>query len=161
MDESLRGVSPDAHMMYYLMSVVAESDRLQACYDCDNTNIYMVRYLIDTVVSNRVAGIDIPFDYTVRIGEYKHPILVPDLTVFVYGDEDIRQQRIESRGKDCLDKVLDDPNKLNKFYSEFYKLLDPEKTIFVNNSEDNPDRVAEETYQKIKTYRNNRVYCYK
>ena len=156
MDQSLRGVSPDAHMMYYLMSVVAESDRLKACYNLSTTNIYMVRYLIDTVVSNRVAGIDIPLDYTVRIGEYEHKILIPDLTVFVYGPEKIRLKRISARGKDKLDRVLDDPEKVQMFYNEFNRLLDPEKTIYVDNSGDNPDEVAEEAYQKIKSFKENR-----
>ena len=153
MDEHLRNFSPDAHMMYYLMSVIAESDRLKACYDVNNTNIYITRYLIDTVVSNRVAGIDIPYDYNIRLGNYVHKILVPDVTVFIDGDEAKRQQRISKRGKDCLDKVLDDPEKVKMFRRQFIELLDPKKTIWINNNSDDPDKTAKEAFQKIKRFR--------
>jgi thymidylate kinase len=155
MDEKVKLYSPTAHMLYYLTSVVAESDRIKKFYDLSTTNVYMVRYLIDTVVSNRVAGIDIPFDYKIKIGDYVHEILVPDLTVFIYGNETKRQERISSRGKDCLDKVLDDDVKRRMFYEAFDELLDDERTIYVDNSGDDPDKVAKETYQKIKTFYEN------
>lgn len=153
-DAALKGVSPFGHMLYYLSSVVAESDRLEKLYDpkSDNsTNIYMVRYLIDTVVSNRAAGINVPFEYNV----FGHNILVPDLTVFVGGSEDIRQERISARGKDNLDKVLDDYFKRVAFYKEYVKLLDSEKTLYVDNTKGTAEETAVKTYCKIKQYQNN------
>lgn len=160
MDEKLKGISPTAHMLYYLSSVVAESDRLRAKYDLDSTNIYMVRYLIDTVVSNTVAGMNIPLEYKIKIGDYIHELLAPDLTVFVYGNEDVRQERLNKRGKDCLDKVLDDEESRKKFLTNFNTFLDNKKTIFVDNSGDDPDRVAEETFEKIKRFRReNNFHC--
>lgn len=57
--------SPIAHMLYYLSSVVYMSDYIKNNCDVEKNNIYVVRYLIDTVVSNRVAGIEIDLDYNI------------------------------------------------------------------------------------------------
>ena len=105
----------------------------------------MVGHLIDTVVSNRVAGIDIDLNYNI----YNHQLLVPDLTLFVNIDEELRQERITRRGKSSLDKVLDDEEKRIKFYEEFKKNL-PENTIFVNNNSQEVNITANKVYRKIK-----------
>ena len=148
-DQIIRENSKTAHMLYYLSSVVYISDYIKNNCDYKNNNIYVIRYLIDTVVSNRVAGIPIDLNYNI----YGNELIKPDLTLFVGLEEQERKKRIENRGKDVLDKVLDDEEKRTKFLNEFKNLLEPEKTIFINNN-DNIETVVKETYQKIKEYEN-------
>lgn len=147
-DENVRELSPMAHCLYYLSSVVFMSDKIQKMYDYKNNNVYCVRYLIDTVVSNSAAGIDIPFNYNV-LGKN---ILKPDLTIFVYCDEDVRQSRIGKRGKDSLDTVLDNVEKRQSFMSKFDTLLDSNNTIFVNNNED-LEIVVDRCYNQIMNFK--------
>ena len=147
-DLALKGNSPVAHMLYYLSSVVYLSDYIKNNCDYLNNNVYVVRYLIDTVVSNRVAGIPIDLDYNI----YGNQLLEPDLTLFVGLDEALRQRRIENRGKDVLDKVLDDSDTRFRFLKEFYSFLDLDKTIFINNV-GSIDSVVSNTYQKVKKFK--------
>lgn len=144
-DTKVRKESTLAHMLYYLSSTVYMSDYIKNNCDIKNKNVYLVRYLIDTVVSNRVAGIDIDLNYNI----YNHQLLVPDLTLFVNIDEELRQERITRRGKSSLDKVLDDEEKRRQFYEEFKKNL-PENTIFVNNNSQEINITANKVYRKIK-----------
>lgn len=139
-----------ANMLYYLSSDVYMSDYIRNNLDYKNKNIYLVRYLIDTVVSNRVAGIDMKMDYTI----YGNELLVPDLTLFVYTDEQTRQSRITSRGKTELDAVLDDDEKRQMFLTEFKQCL-PENTIYVNNSSSDLKETINKIYQNIKNIQNN------
>lgn len=78
-------------------------------------------------------------------------ILKPDLTIFVYCDENIRQARIQKRGKDSLDIALDNDEKRQAFISKFDTLLDPNKTIFVNNNT-NLDKIIKNCFKQIKNY---------
>lgn len=144
-DISIRKESITAHFLYYLSSTVYMSDYIKNNLDYKNNNIYCVRYLIDTVVSNRVAGVNVDLDYNI----YGNELLKPDLTLFVSLDEKIRQQRITDRGKSVLDKVLDDDNKRKMFIKEFENLL-PEETLFINNNGDNIENTIQETYFSIK-----------
>lgn len=146
-DEQVREISPMAHCLYYLSSVVFMSDKIQKSFDYKNNNVYCVRYLIDTVVSNSSSGIDIDYNYNV-LGK---KILKPDLTIFVYCDENIRQARIQKRGKDSLDIALDNDEKRQAFISKFDTLLDPNKTIFVNNNT-NLDKIIKNCFKQIKNY---------
>ena len=144
-DDVVRRDSPLAHMMYYLSSDIYISDYIKKHCDYKNKNVYLVRYLIDTVVSNRVAGIPMDLDYNV----FGHSLLVPDLTIFVQLDEKTRQQRLLRRGKDSLDSLLDEELVRKQFLKEFQSLLDPKKTIYVTNKPD-IDTVGKRTYKKIK-----------
>ena len=145
-DKYVKKESKVGHMLYYLSSTVYMSDYIKNNCDYINNNVYLVRYLIDTVVSNRVAGVDINLDYNI----YGNQLLVPDLTLFISIDEKIRSVRISDRGKSELDKVLDDDNTRQKFLSEFNKLLIKEKTIFIDNNQNNYYDTAEKAYNKIK-----------
>lgn len=149
-DTEVRRESCVANMLYYLSSDVYMSDYIRNNCDYKNKNVYLVRYLIDTVVSNRVAGIDMKMDYTI----YGNELLVPDLTLFVYADEQTRQSRITSRGKTELDAVLDDDKKRQMFLTEFKKCL-PENTIYVNNSSSDLQETINKIYQNIKNIQNN------
>ena len=144
-DEKVRKDSSVAHMLYYLSSTVYISDYIKNNCDYKNNNVYVVRYLIDTVVSNRVAGIDIDLDYNI----YGNNLLVPDLTLFVQVDESIREARITNRGKSSLDKVLDDIEKRKKFLKEYKRYLTKD-SLYIDNSIDNPDNVILSTYEKIR-----------
>ena len=104
-DNSVREVSQMAHYLYYLSSVVYESDKIKREGNYKENNVYCVRYLIDTVVSHSVAGLDVKLNYET------YDILKPDLTIFVKLNEETRQKRITERGKSILDKVLDDSKK--------------------------------------------------
>ena len=147
-DENVRDVSSVAHMLYYLSSNVYMSDYIKKNCDYENHNVYVVRYLIDTVVSNRVAGIPLKLDYNI----YGNSLLVPDLTIFINLDEETRQQRLYLRGKDSLDRVLDSEINRALFLEEFDKLLDPEKTLYISN-EDSISSVANRAYQKVRNYK--------
>jgi len=149
-DEFVHLESPTAHMLYYLSSTVYMSDYIKNHCDIEKNNVYVVRYLIDTVVSNRVAGIDINLDYNI----YGNNILIPDLTLFVHTDEDIRQNRISCRGKSTLDKVLDNDSKRKQFLLEYKKLL-TENTLYVDNSSNNIKDTIDLTYKYIQRVRKN------
>lgn len=117
-DTDVYPISSMAHYLFYLSSTVYMSDYIKKTFNYSSKNIYCVRYLIDTVVSHRVAGLQVDLDYG------KYSILKPDMTIFVHLDEKIRQDRITKRGKSDLDKVLDDDRKREKFLTEYKKLLD-------------------------------------
>lgn len=144
-DKRLKGVSPVAHMLYYLSSTIYMSDYIKKNFDITKENVYVVRYLIDTVVSNRVAGIPIEMNYNI----YGNNLLIPDATLFVTLDEKIRQARITERGKSVLDKVLDDELIRQRFLEEFEKNLDLESTIYVSNDGNNIHNTALYAYQKV------------
>ena len=144
MDESVSKVSPMAHMLYYISANAYISDYIKKKTDYKNSNVYCVRYLIDTVVSNRVAGLNIDLDYNI----FSANLLKPDLTLFVYTNEAVRSKRIENRGKDTLDTVLDDSEKRQAFLEEFQRILDPKTTIYVDNSKD-LQSVILKTYAEI------------
>ena len=146
-DDVIRKESSIGHMLYYLSSTVYMSDYIKNHCDIEENNIYVVRYLIDTVVSNRVAGIDIDLDYNI----YGNQLLVPDLTLFIHTNEDIRERRISDRGKSELDKVLDDIEKRKRFLLEYKRLL-TDDTIYVDNSSTDLNQTIEYTYNKIKVY---------
>lgn len=146
-DTVVRKESSTAHMLYYLSSVVYISDYIKKHCDYKNKNVYVLRYLIDTVVSNRAAGIPIELDYTV----YGNNLLQPDLTIFVELEEEERERRILSRGKDVLDEVLDNEKKREKFLHEYENLLDKEKTIYIKNDKD-LNEVISELNESIKKF---------
>ncbi len=144
-DEKVKDVSPVGHMLYYLSSNVYMSDYIRKNFNIENENVYVIRYLIDTVVSNRVAGVPLELDYNI----YGNNILKPDLTLFVSVDEEKRQKRITERGKSILDKVLDDDITREKFIKEFEKNLDHETTIYVDNNSSDIEQTAKTAYKKI------------
>lgn len=144
-DQKLKGISPVAHMLYYLSSVIYMSDYIKKNFDIKKENVYVVRYLIDTVVSNRVAGIPIEMNYNI----YGNDLLIPDATLFIILDENIRQSRISERGKSVLDKVLDDDVIRQKFLEEFKRNLDPETTIYVSNNGNDIYDTTLKAHQKI------------
>lgn len=144
-DSLVKPVSSVAHMLYYLSSTVYMSDFIKKNFDINRENIYLVRYLIDTVVSNRVAGVPIELNYNV----YGNNLLIPDATLFITLDEQIRQSRITKRGKSILDKVLDDDIIREKFLMEFERNLDPETTIYISNNGNNVDEIAHDAYEKV------------
>lgn len=146
-DENVKRISPVAHCLYYLSSVVFMSDKIKQQFDYKDNNVYCVRYLIDTVVSNSTAGVDIDYGYKVLNNE----LLKPDLTIFVYCDEQIRQSRINGRGKDTLDTILDNDDIRQKFLSKFDTLLDRDKTIFVNNNR-KLDEIVNDCYVEIQNF---------
>ena len=144
-DKIISPVSPTAHMLYYLASTVYASDYIKKNWNYKKENIYIIRYLIDTVVSNRAAGIDMNLNYNI----YGNELLVPDLTIFIGIDENQRQKRISNRGNSTLDYVLDNDEKRNIFLQEFENLLIPEKTLYIDNTYDSIDDIALKTYKQI------------
>ncbi len=138
-DDVVRDESGTASMLFYLASNVYVSDYIKNNCDYKNKNVYIVRYLIDTVVSNRVAGIDMKLNYNI----FGNELLKPDITLFVSVSENIRQERLEKRGKDSLDKILDIEHKRLEFISEFKSNLIPSETIYVSNDGDLDDTVNE------------------
>ena len=145
-DNSVREVSQMAHYLYYLSSVVYESDKIKREGNYKENNVYCVRYLIDTVVSHSVAGLDVKLNYET------YDILKPDLTIFVKLNEETRQKRITERGKSILDKVLDDSKKREEFNRKFDYFLSLENgpiIVFNNNSTD-IQKSVKELFETIK-----------
>lgn len=145
-DNSVREVSQMAHYLFYLSSVVYESDKIKREGNYKENNVYCVRYLIDTVVSHSVAGLDVKLNYET------YDILKPDLTIFVKLNEEIRQKRITERGKSILDKVLDDSKKREQFNKKFDYFLSLENgpiIVFNNNSTD-IQKSVKELFETIK-----------
>lgn len=145
-DNSVREVSQMAHYLYYLSSVVYESDKIKRDGNYKENNVYCVRYLIDTVVSHSVAGLDVKLDYET------YDILKPDLTIFVKLNEEIRQKRITERGKSILDKVLDDSKKREQFNKKFDYFLSLENgpIIVFNNDSTDIQKSVKELFETIK-----------
>lgn len=142
-DTEVRETSQLAHYLFYLSSVIYMSDKIKKSYDYKNKNVYCVRYLIDTIVSHQVAGLDVDLDYS------SYSILKPDLTIFVSLDESVREQRISERGKSTLDKLLDDSKTRNSFLERFNDLLDKERTIFFDNTNKNIESNILKLYDQI------------
>jgi len=109
---------PVAHYLFYLASVIYASAQIEELIK--GGNVYCVRYLIDTVVSHRVAGLPVDLVYETELYRIKRP----DLTIFLSVREDVRQARLEARGKGFLDRVLDDENIRLKFLREFERFRD-------------------------------------
>lgn len=130
-DKVVREVSQNAHYLYYLSSVVYLSDYIRKNIDYKNHNVYCVRYLIDTIVSHRVAGLDVILEYN------QYNILEPDLTIFVSLDEESRQKRITNRGKSLLDYVLDKEQTRKAFLNEFTNQM--QNNVFFDNGIDEVD----------------------
>lgn len=128
-DGEVRTLSSSAHYLYYLASVAYASDQIKELLK--TRNVYCVRYLIDTVISHRVAGMDLELAYE-GMG---YSILKPNATFFVNIDESVRQDRITVRGKSGLDKVLDDPETRGRFLTEFNRYA--EEFHVIDNSTDN------------------------
>lgn len=112
-DQEVREQSQAAHYLFYLSSVVYASTQIEKFLE--KGNVYCVRYLIDTVVSHRAAGLDVSLEYTTSL----YSIRKPDLTIMLQLDESVRQDRITVRGKGVLDKLLDDESLRTKFHNEF------------------------------------------
>lgn len=127
-DSQVRCESQAAHYLFYLSSVIFASTQIEALLKTGN--VYCVRYLIDTVVSHRVAGLNVDLNYE---GDF-YSIRRPDLTLFLSINEQDRQNRITSRGKGLLDKILDDNSTRQKFHEEFNRLSD--QFVVVDNSLD-------------------------
>ena len=140
-DSLVREKSQPAHYLYYLSSVIHASARIEEMLKTGN--VYCVRYLIDTVVSHRVAGLDVDMIY--NGGFYN--IRKPDLTIFVSVNENIRQERITSRGKGLLDKVLDHDSTRHRFEEEFNRLSSHFVTI--DNSNTTHDQFVNEATKYI------------
>ena len=143
-DDAVRKTSQMGHYLYYLSSVVYMSDKIKQKFDYKQNNVYCVRYLIDTVVSHAVAGLDVKLNYE------EYGILKPDLTIFIKLEEKIRQERIEARGKSELDKLLDDSERRKSFNEMFSKFLDDNSTIYFDNSGSNVEESVKNLFYKIK-----------
>ena len=117
-DSEVRERSQSAHYLFYLASVAYASERIKE--QLKTHNVYCVRYLIDTVVSHRVAGMNVDLKYQ-GMG---YDIQKPDATLFINIDESVRQRRITVRGKSDLDKVLDNHDTRGRFLTEFQRFAD-------------------------------------
>ena len=114
-DKLVKDSSPAAHYLFYLASNLYTSSLIEQLIK--QGNVYCVRYFIDTVVSHLVAGLPVDLVYETEL----YRIRRPDLTVFLSVREEVRQARLESRGKSFLDKVLDDGHVRLRFLHEFQK----------------------------------------
>ncbi len=142
-DIEVRQTSQIAHYLYYLSSVVYMSEKIKREFDYKNKNVYCVRYLIDTVVSHKSAGLDVELEYE------KYGILKPDLTIFIKLNEETRQKRIKERGESQLDKLLNDPERRNSFYYNFSKFLDTSSTVYFDNGKPDVESNVAKLFKEI------------
>lgn len=133
-DNDVRECSQSAHYLFYLASVAYASARIKE--QLKTHNVYCVRYLIDTVVSHRVAGMNVELAYQ-GMG---YDIHKPDATLFINIDESVRQDRIAVRGKSELDKVLDNHDTRGRFLAEFERFAD-QYHVIDNSTNDLQDAV--------------------
>ena len=141
-DQEVREESQAAHYLFYLSSVVFASTQIEKLLE--KGNVYCVRYLIDTVVSHRAAGLDVDLEYSNSL----YSIRKPDLTIILKLDESLRQNRITGRGKGFLDKLLDDDTVRAKFNSEFSR-FDKDLRV-VTNEGSNIEAAVEAARQHMK-----------
>lgn len=142
-DEVVREISPMSHYLYYLSSVVYISDYIKQNVNYKEKNVYCVRYLVDTVVSHQVAGLNVELDYE------SYGIIKPDLTIFIGLNEQVRQERITKRGKSILDKVLDDKAKREAFLKSFEENLPKNDTIYFDNGNSNVTENVKQLFEEI------------
>lgn len=124
-DQQVREESQAAHYLFYLSSLVFASTQIEKLLE--KGNVYCVRYLIDTVVSHRAAGLDVELEYSNKL----YSIRKPDLTIMLKVDESLRQDRITRRGKGHLDKLLDDDTLRARFIFEFSR-FDEDLRVVMN-----------------------------
>lgn len=105
---------------FFYMSANAYASRVASIAMNDGRDVIMGRYLIDTVVSNRVAGLNVSLEYRTSAFD----LVRPDYTFFLKVREDTRIQRIEGRGypESDLDLKLRDVEIRRRFLEEFDKL---------------------------------------
>lgn len=113
LDRELRTYSREAHYHFYLSSVIHASKIIED--HLPKGNVYCVRYLLDTVVSHRVSGMEVDLVYKTET----YSIIPPDYTFFLDVPEEKRQKRISKRGKSFLDEFLDEEDFRNLFLDEF------------------------------------------
>jgi thymidylate kinase len=122
-----------SHYFFYLSALAYTTEIIRKDLK-DGYNVYCERYLIDTVISHRVHGMNIELTY--EIDGYN--FLKPDFTFFLELDEVVRQDRIAKRekGKNMLDKTLDDDDFRKRFLNEFCHFENDFIRINNNNSLD-------------------------
>ena len=147
-NQHIRLISPEAHYLFYLSSVVFASKNIEVAL-AENINVYCVRYLIDTVVSHRVAGLPVELEYRTEL----YNICRPDLSFFIDVNEDVRQERITRRGKGFLDKFLDDTETRLAFLREFSRLS--HHFITISNTGRSIESVAQEIWHHMECAKNN------
>jgi thymidylate kinase len=125
-DEHVREDSQAAHYLFYLSSVVHASARIEKLLETGN--VYCVRYLIDSVISHRAAGLNVELEYETSF----YAVRKPDITLCLTINEEVRQSRITTRGKGLLDKILDDDEHRKRFEREFDRLSD--HFVMIDNS---------------------------
>jgi thymidylate kinase len=142
-DTIVYGESISAHYLFYLASVVHASEKIRTHLTVGN--VYCVRYLIDTVVSHRVMGLDVDLAYQTDV----YSIIEPDISFFVSVSEETRQRRLASRGKSELDTLLDEEPRRMKFLREFERYGHHLSTI--SNDKDDPEQAVQAIRAKIES----------
>jgi thymidylate kinase len=138
-DEEILDNNIYSHYFFYLSALAHTSEKIKN--DLENGyNVYCVRYLIDTIVSHRVHGMDIDLTYSIN----NYNFVKPDFIFFLEINEEKRQKRIlrRTKGKNKLDQSLDDTLFRNKFLNEFRRY--DNVLIKINNND-----IIEDTLDSI------------
>jgi len=116
-DTTVKEISEVSHYYFYLSNNIFISEKIKILKQkFPNYNIYCARYLIDTVVSHSVQGLNVDLVYKNEL----YDILKPDFTFFLKLDENNRQKRLNNRQKkSVLDKILDNDSIRKKFLEKF------------------------------------------
>ncbi len=137
-DAASRDAAPAAHYLFYLAALV-HADAALIRPALMHGDVVCVRHLVDTVISHRVAGLDVELEYATGFYALRRPDRIFRLTV----DEIERQRRLAERGKSPLDRTLDDDVFRARFLGEFLRLESAMTTI------DNAGRSAAELARSL------------
>ena len=143
-DEKIYEKSPAAHYLYYLASNVYLTELIKDTLTEKDSNIYCIRYFIDTVVSHRAKGIDAKFEYDTNL----YSIQKPDYIIYLDVEESERQLRLNERGRGFLDDQLNDEALRERFLTEFNALESEFVRISTTNRE--LQEIIQEIQQIIK-----------
>ncbi len=135
--------SPWAHYLFYIATLQRLSDVVSS-YIRQGYNVYMERYLIDTVVSHRVYGLEVELVYKTNF----YNIIKPDLIFFLNVREEVRQERLSKRpkGKNKFDKKLDNELFRQRILKEFMRYRD--HFIMIDNNY-SPEQTLKKIYKII------------
>ncbi|KRT67720.1 MAG: hypothetical protein XU08_C0001G0129 [candidate division WWE3 bacterium CSP1-7] len=126
---------PWTHYHFYLASIYHASSIISELLR-NSSNVYCVRYLLDTVCYHRGLGLPVRLNYTKGIRR-------PDLTIFLaISDEGVRQRRLGSRGRSVGDEVTDN-ERIRQKILEAYRRYDSEYVLVDNTFKTVPQVVGE------------------
>lgn len=144
-DEHVLNVSNAAHYLFYQASNMYVSEIIKDHKKESDSNIYCVRYVIDTIASHRANGLLVNYSHDVDGFKMEKP----DYIFFLGVDEKVRQERMKSRKKSLLDFKSDQKEFRDRLLEEFKKMS--QHFIEIDTTNKDLNQVVNEIVNHIKT----------